>query len=69
MAPVVAIPHAEGIRVLQYLDNWLIIHQDQAQVASVRDRTLAWSEFLLLVVRAPKLELTPIMTIISLGVD
>ena len=64
-----AILLTEGILVLIYLEYWLIIHQDCAQVTLVRDSTLDWCNHLGLIVNHVKLCLTLTMTLKCLGVE
>ena len=40
MAPVAAALHRESYRVLRYLDDWLILHEEETGIALARDRTL-----------------------------
>ena len=40
MAPVAAILHQEGIRMLRYLDDWLVMAESEEELCRARDRVL-----------------------------
>ena len=67
MASVAAALHREGYRVLRYLDDWLILHEEETGIALARDRTLFWCDHLGLLVNRRKSLLIPTNIITYLG--
>ena len=68
MAPVSGFLHQLGIRMLQYLDDWLILASSQEEVCWARDKVLSLCQELVIVVNLEKSTLTPSQTIVYLGI-
>ena len=62
MVPVASVLYREDIRVLHYLDDWLVLHKED-RIALVRDRVLHWYDFWDLVVNRKNSHLTPTITL------
>ena len=68
MAPVSGFLHQLGIRVLRYLDDWLILTSSQEEACWARDKVLSLCQELGIVVNLEKSTLTPSQTIVFLGI-
>ena len=68
MAPVSGFLHQLGIRMLRYLDDWLILASSQEEACWARDKVLSLYQELGIVVNLEKSTLTPSQTIVSLGI-
>ena len=69
MAPISAILHRYGIRMLLYLDDWLILAESRDTCIQVRDRLLHLCEELGLQVNHDKSSLVPSQTMTYLGMQ
>ena len=68
MAPVSGFLHQLGIRMLWYLDDWLILVSSQEEACWARDKVLSLCQELGIVVNLEKSTLTPSQTIVYLGI-
>ena len=68
MAPVLGFLHQLGIRMLWYLDDWLILASSQEAVYWARDKVLSLCQELGIVVSLEKSTLTPSQIITYLGI-
>ena len=68
MAPVSGFLHQLGIRMLRYLDDWLILASSQEEACWARDKVLSLCQELGIVVNLEKSTLTPSQTIVYLGI-
>ena len=68
MAPVSGFLHQLGIRMLRYLDDWLILASSQEEPCWARDKVLSLCQELGIVVNLEKSTLTPSQTIVYLGI-
>ena len=69
MAPVSAIPHKYGVRMLRYLDDWLILASSEIACLQSRDRLLAVCTELGIQVNLTKSSLIPSQSIVYLGME
>ena len=69
MAPISAILHRYGIRMLRYLDDWLILAESRTTCIRVRDRLLHLCEELGLQVNLRKSSLVPSQDMTYLGMQ
>ena len=69
MAPISAILHRYGIRMLRYLDDWLILAESRDTCIQARDRLLHLCEELGLRVNHDKSSLVPSQTMTYLGMQ
>ena len=69
MAPISAILHCYGIRMLRYLDDWLILAESRATCIQARDRLLHLCEELGLQVNHGKSSLVPSQNMTYLGMQ
>ena len=69
MAPISAILHRYGIRMLRYLDDWLILAESRDTCIQVRDRLLHLCEELGLRVNHDESSLVPSQTMTYLGMQ
>ena len=69
MAPISAILHRYGIRMLRYLDDWLILAESRTTSLQARDRLLPVCEELQLQVNFKKLSLIPSQDMTYLGMQ
>ena len=69
MAPISAILHRYGIRMLRYLDNWLILAESRTTCLQARDRLLQVCEELGLQVNFRKSSLIPSQDMTYLGMQ
>ena len=67
MAPVASILHTRGIRMLRYLDDWLILMSSEEGAAWARDETLHLCHQLGIVINFEKSDLIPKKVAIYLG--
>ena len=67
MALVSSVLHLEGIRILRYLDDWLILASSQKGVVQARDRVLMLCSELGILVNLEKSDLVPTQCITYLG--
>ena len=68
MAPVSGFLHQLGIRMLQYLDDWLILASSQEEACWARDKVLSLCQELGIVVNLEKSTLTPSQAIVYLRI-
>ena len=68
MAPVSGFLHQPGIRMLWYLDDWLILASSQEEACWARDKVLSLCQELGIIVNPEKSTLTPSQTIVYLGI-
>ena len=68
MAPVSGFLHQLGIRMLRYLDDWLILVSSQEEACWAREKVLSLCQELGIVVNLEKPTLTPSQTIVYLGI-
>ena len=69
MAPVSAILHKYGVRMLRYLDDWLILASSETACLQSRDRLLAVCTELGIQVNLTKSSLIPSQSIVYLGIE
>ena len=69
MAPISAILHRYGIRMLRYLDDWLIVAESRTACLQARERLLQVCEELGLQVNFKKLSLIPSQDMTFLGMQ
>ena len=69
MAPISAILHRYGIRILRYLDDWLILAESRTTCIQARDRLLHLCEELGLQVNHGKSSLAPSQDMTYLGMQ
>ena len=69
MAPVSAILHKYGVRMLRYLDDWLILTSSEIACLQSRDRLLAVCTELGIQVNLTKSSLIPSQSIVYLGME
>ena len=69
MAPVSAILHRHGVRMLRYLDDWLILASSKIPCLQSRDRLLAVCTELGIQVNLTKSSLVPSQSIVYLGME
>ena len=69
MAPVSAILHKYGVRMLRYLDDWLILASSETACLQSRDRLLAVCTELGIQVNLTKSSLIPSQSIVYLGME
>ena len=69
MAPISAILHRQGIRILRYLDDWLILAESRTTCIQARDRLLHLCEELGLQVNHRKSSLVPSQDMTYLGMQ
>ena len=69
MAPVSAILHKYGVRMLRYLDDWLILASSEIACLQSRDRLLAVCTELGIQVNLTKSSLIPSQSIVYLGME
>ena len=68
MAPVSGFLHQLGIRMLRYLDDWLILASSQEEACWARDKVLSLCQELGIIVNLEKSTFTPSQTIVYLGI-
>ena len=68
MAPVSGFLHRLGVRMLRYLDDWLIMASSQDEACWARDKVLQLCQELGIVVNLDKSFLTPSQVIVYLGI-
>ena len=69
MAPVSAILHKYGVRMLRYLDDWLILASSELACLQSRDRLLTVCTELVIQVNLSKLFLVPTQSLVYLGME
>ena len=69
MAPVSAILHRLGVRMLRYLDDWLILASTEIACIQSRDRLLAVCKELGIQVNFKKPSLVPTQSLVYLGME
>ena len=69
MAPVSAILHRYGVRMLRYLDDWLILASTELGCLQSRDRLLSICTELGIQVNLPKSSLVPTQSLVYLGME
>ena len=69
MAPVSAILHKYGVRMLRYLDDWLILASSELACLQSRDRLLTLCTELGIQVNLTKSSLVPIQSLVYLGME
>ena len=69
MAPVSAILHRHGVRILRYLDDWLILASTEIACIQSRDRLLAVCKELGIQVNFKKSSLVPTQSLVYLGME
>ena len=69
MAPISAILHRYGIRILRYLDDWLILAESRTTCIQARDSLLHLCEELVLQVNHGKSSLVPSQDMTYLGMQ
>ena len=69
MAPVSAILHRLGVRMLRYLDDWLILGSTEIACIQSRDRLLAVFKELGIQVNFKKSSLVPTQSLVYLGME
>ena len=69
MVPVSAILHRHGVRMLRYLDDWLILASSKIACLQSRDRLLAVCTELGIQVNLMKSSLVPSQSIVYLGME
>ena len=67
MAPVASILHAQGVRLLRYLDDWLIQASSREACCQARDKTLGLCHDLGIKINLEKSHLDPSQTATYLG--
>ena len=68
MAPVSAIMHSHGFRIIRYLDDWLVLASTCQESVRARDFLLWLCQRLGILVSLPKSSLTPMQTQDYLGI-
>ena len=69
MAPVSAILHRHGVRMLRYLDDWLILASTEIACIQSRDRLLAVCKELCIQVNFKSSSLVPTQSLVYLGME
>ena len=69
MAPVSAMMHRSGYRMLRYLDDWLVLGSSLAEVTKARDFLLSLCTDLGIRINFDKSHLTPSQTLTYLGME
>ena len=69
MAPVSAILHRHGVRMLRYLDDWLILASTEIACIQSRDRLLSVCKELGIQVNFKKSSLVPTQSLVYLGME
>ena len=69
MAPVSAILHRYGVRMLRYLDDWLILASTEIACIQSRDRLLSICTELVIQVNLTKSSLVPTQSLVYLGME
>ena len=69
MAPVSAILHRHGVRMLRYLDDWLILASTEIACIQSRDRLLSVCKELGIQVNFKKSSLVPAQSLVYLGME
>ena len=69
MAPVSAILHRYGVRMLRYLDDWLILASTEIACIQSRDRLLSICTELRIQVNLTKSSLVPTQSLVYLGME
>ena len=69
MAPVSAILHKYGVRMLRYLDDWLILASSELACVQSRDRLLTVCTELGIQVNLTKSSLVPTQSLVYLGME
>ena len=69
MAPVSAILHKYGVRMLRYLDDWLILASSELACLQLRDRLLTVCTELGIQVNLTKSSLVPTQSLVYLGME
>ena len=69
MAPVSAILHRHGVRMLRYLDDWLILASTEITCIQSRDRLLSVCKELGIQVNFKKSSLVPTQSLVYLGME
>ena len=69
MAPVSAILHRYGVRMLRYLDDWLILASTEIACIQSRDRLLSICTELCIQVNLTKSSLVPTQSLVYLGME
>ena len=69
MAPMSAILHRLGVRMLRYLDNWLILASTEIACIQSRDRLLSVCKELGIQVNFKKSSLVPTQSLVYLGME
>ena len=69
MAPVSAILHKYGVRILHYLDDWLILASSEIACFQSRDRLLTICSKLGIQVNLTKSSLVPTQSLVYLGME
>ena len=69
MAPVSAILHKYGVRMLRYLDDWLILASSEIACLESRDRLLTICTELCIQVNLTKSSLVPTQSLVYLGME
>ena len=67
MAPVSGFLHRLGVRMLRYVDDWLIMASSQEEACWARDKVLQLCQELGIVINLDKSSLTPSQVIVYLG--
>ena len=67
MAAVSSVLHQMGIRILRYLDDWLILASSEKEACQARDQVLALCTELGIVINYEKSDLVPTQTMTYLG--
>ena len=68
MAPVLAFLHRMGVRILRYLDDWLILASSRESVIWARNQVLELRQALSIVINLEKSALSPAQSVDYLGV-
>ena len=69
MAPVSVLAHRLGIRLIRYLDSWLILASSEEEAAWARDMILQLCEDFGIIVNVQKSNLAPSQVVVYLGVS
>ena len=67
MAPVLVILHGMGVRILRYLDDWLVLALSRVEALWARDKVLSLCHHLGIVVNYAKSHLVPSRSATNLG--